>query len=193
MSLVVFKFRKLLGTRKEEKTNSEYTSYVILCSVLILLFSGIFFLLAMAIVIALFGQTAFYQNIGVFAIWSVVGGSGITLIIRLSMLAKGSSAVSTPPKPKIEYGVVRSVHMEVIEKNAPVGKKGKIHRELFLKDKTGRVIKYDEDQTNFNTVFFSVHEGLSYNFEWKFNIYDPSGKKNEYVKILMINGKDVNL
>jgi hypothetical protein len=193
MSLIIFKFRKLFSTRKEEQTPSEYTSYVILCTILILLFSGIFFLFAMAIIFAVSGSTTFYENIAVCVIWSVVGGSGVTLILRLSMLNKGSSTAVKPVKPKIEYGVIRSIHMEVVEKNAHVGKKGKVHRELFLKDKTGRIINYDEDKKNFNTVFFAVYQDLTYNIEWKFNVYDPSGKKNDYERILKINDKDVDL
>jgi hypothetical protein len=62
----------------------------------------------MVIIITFFGSPTFYENIDLLAIWAVVGGSGITLTIRLSMLAKGNSAVATTEEGKTSHEKYRN-------------------------------------------------------------------------------------
>jgi hypothetical protein len=98
-------------------------------------------------------------------------------------------------KPVIESRVNKTVQMEVVSKKEVITQQGIITRELMFRDSTGRVIDYEKsyNHPNINTVFFAVEEGKSYNIEWHFYDYDPTGKSNRYDKILKINGTDVDL
>jgi hypothetical protein len=85
--------------------------------------------------------------------------------------------------------------MEVVSKKEVITRQGIITRELMFKDQIGRVIDYGTSHShpNINTVFFAVEEGKSYDIEWHFYEYDPTGKSNWHGRVLKIDDKDVDL
>jgi hypothetical protein len=96
----------------------------------------------------------------------------------------------------IEHRVNKVIKITVVSRIINTDKEGKISRELLLRDPIGRVITYGKlysQQENLNTVFYAIEDGKTYDMEWNLQIYDPTGKRNEYRKILKIDEIDVDL
>ena len=198
MNIIYYKIKRLIDVRptKGQHTTKEIVAYLAIWLFILIFLIWIIYITLYFVSSAIYGTDFAHQEILGNTALSMIFASILTIIFRAIIRQEANDHNSiTLNAPAIEQDVFKTLPMEVVEKNANIGEHGETHRELLLKDETGRIIDYHNygHHTNFNTVFFAVEQGQTYDFEWNMSTYDPTGKQNSYRKITKINGKDVDL